>query len=118
MSFSFSSLSHAVAAGFSDLVKGEQAVQKFIAKISTPGNEATVEALTALIPVYGAAGVVVERAVFAIAGEVAAALKDFDTASVEKLVNAGLDKTVITDFVNLIKSTPSLFSGVKTVVGK
>jgi hypothetical protein len=118
MSFSFSSIGHAIAAGFQDVVKGEQAVQKFIAKIDTPGNEATVEALTALIPDYGAAGVVVERGVFAVAGEVAALLKDFDTASVEKLVNAGLDKTVITDFQTMLKGMPALFSGVKTVVGK
>lgn len=118
MSFSFSSIGHALATGLSDVVKASKAVESFVAKISTPGNEATVEALTALIPTYGSAGVIVERAVFSIAGEVASALKDFDAASVEKLVNAGLDKTVITDFQNLIKSTPSLFSGVKTVVGK
>lgn len=118
MSFSFSSIGHAFATGLSEVVKGEQAVQKFIASINTPANQATVEALTALVPTYGSAAVVAERAVFAVAGEVASALKDFDAASVEKLVNAGLDKTVLTDFQSLIKGMPSLFSGVKTVVGK
>lgn len=118
MSFSFSSIGHAFATGLSDVVKASKAVESFIAKIDTPGNEATVEALTALVPTYGSAGVVAERAVFAVAGEVAAALKDFDAASVEKLVNAGLDKTVLADFQSLIKGMPALFSGVKTVVGK
>lgn len=116
MSFSFSSIGHALAAGFQDVVKGEQAVAKFIASIDTPANQAVVEALTAIVPVYGSAGVAVERGVFAVAGEVANILKDFDAASVEKLVNAGLDKSVITDFQNLIKNTPSLFAGVKSVV--
>lgn len=115
MSFSFTSIGHAIASGFQDLVKGEQAVQKFLAKIDTPANQAIVEGLTAIIPVYGAAGVAVERGVFAVAGEVAGVLKDFDAASVEKLVNAGLDKAVITDFQTLIKQTPSLFAGVSTV---
>ena len=115
MSFNFSSVAHVFATGLSDVVKGEQAVQKFLAKIDTPANQATVEAITALIPNYGSAGVVVERGVFAVAGEVAALLKDFDSASVEKLVNAGLDKTVLTDFQNLIKSTPSFFAGLSTV---
>jgi hypothetical protein len=115
MSFSFSSIGHAIATGLSDVVKGEQAVQKFLAKIDTPANQATVEAITALIPNYGSAGVLVERGVFAVAGEVASLLKDFDAASVEKLVNAGLDKTVLTDFQNILKSTPSLFAGVSTV---
>lgn len=115
MSFSFSSIGHALAAGFQDVVKGEQAVSKFLASIDTPQNQAIVEGLTAIVPVYGSAGVTVERGVFAVAGEVANVLKDFDAASIEKLVNAGLDKTVITDFQNLIKSTPSLFAGVKSV---
>lgn len=115
MSFSFTSIGHAIAAGFQDVVKGEQAVSKFIAKIDTPDNQALVEGLTAIVPGVGSQAVLVERGVFAVAGEVASVLKDFDTASVEKLVNAGLDRTVITDFQNLIKNTPSLFSGVTNV---
>lgn len=115
MSFSISSVGHALATGLSDAVKASKAVTAFIAKIDTPGNEATVEALTALVPGYGADGVVIERGVFAIAGEVAGVLGKFDDASVEKLVNAGLDKSVIEDFVALLKSAPSLFAGVVAV---
>ena len=115
MAFSFSSIGHALASGLSDIVKGEQAVVKFISKIDTPANQAIVEGLTALIPDYGASGVAVERGVFAVAGEVAAVLSKFDEASAQKLIDAGLDKAVIDDFLALLKSVPTLFAGLKAV---
>lgn len=114
MSFSFASIGHAFATGLSDVVKAGEAVGNFIAKVTTPANQAEVEALTALAPApYNVVGVAVERGVFAVAGEVAGVIAKFEGAAAQKLADAGLDKGVIEDFEALIKSVPGLFAAAK-----
>lgn len=115
MSFSFSSVGHFLASALSDVVKGADAVASFLAKAVTPANQTEIEALTALLPgAAGVTGVAIERGVFAVAGEVASVIHTFDTAAIQKLADAGLDKDVITEFADLIKSVPGLFASVKS----
>lgn len=109
MAFSFSSIGHALATGIHDFYTGIIAVEGFVAKINTPANQATVEALTALIPVVGPQAVTVERGVFAVAGEVAAILTNVTNGGEQALLNAGFDQTIINDFKSLVSSIPGLF---------
>jgi hypothetical protein len=114
MSFSFSSIGHAIASGLNDAYTGMKAVSSFIDKVATPTNQAEIEALTALIPSVGPEAVTIERAVFAVAGEVAAVLNDVTNGGEQKLLDAGFDATVIADFKTLIASIPGLFTATST----
>lgn len=116
MSFSFSSIGHALATGLHDFYKGIVAVESFITKVDTPANQALVESLTNLVPVVGPQAVQVERGVFAVAGELASILTNVSSNGEAALVNAGFDATVIADFKALIQSVPGLFTIVPTPV--
>lgn len=114
MGFSFKSIGHALATGLSDAYKGATAVEKFIAKVATPGNEAEVEALTALIPTVGPEAATIERGVFAVAGEVGSLLSDITGAGEKALLGAGFDASIIADFKALIAGVPGLVTGKTT----
>jgi len=108
MSFSFSSVGHAFAAGLHDVYTGAKAVESFIAKVATPANQAEIEALTSLIPSVGPQAAAIERGVFAIAGQLSGILTNVTNGGEQKLLDAGFDAAVIADFKALIGSIPSL----------
>ena len=69
-------------------------------------TEATVEAVTAAIPVYGPLGLTVEKAGYAVLGELSAVLNAGGAAASAKLADAGLDVKVIQTVEALVASVP------------
>jgi hypothetical protein len=78
-------------------------------------TEATVEAVTANVPVYGPMALPIEKAGYAILGELAAVLHAGGAAASVKLADAGLDSTVIATVQDLLKSIPQFTALVKTL---
>ena len=70
--------------------------QKILAVNKTVQADAPViEGVTAAVPVYGPLGVTVEKAAFAVLGEIAAFINAGGAAAKAKLVNLGLDSAVV-----------------------
>lgn len=78
-------------------------------------TEVTVETVTATIPVYGPMALPIEKAGYAILGELAAVLHAGGAAASAKLADAGLDSTVIATVQDLLKSIPQFTALVKTL---
>lgn len=102
----FKSIGHFFATVFQKVVAAIPAVQK---------TEATVEAVTAKIPVYGPLAVTVEQAGYAVLGELAAVLNAGGAAVSAKLNDAGLDIKVIQTVQDLIASVPQFAALAKSV---
>lgn len=106
MAITFKSVGHFFAKVFT-------AVSTGITKVE--GTEATVEAVTAVVPVYGPLALTVEKAGYAVLGEVAAVLNAGDAAAKAKLADAGLDTSVLDTIEALIGSIPALAALAKTL---
>jgi len=86
MALSFKSIGHFFAT----------VAQKVLAVgVKIESSEQTVETVTAQVPVYGPLAVPVEKAAYAVLGEVMAVLAAGDAAAKQKLADAGLDINVI-----------------------
>ena len=116
MAFTIRSIGHGLAIGLHDFYVGIKAVEGFIAKNNTPQNQAIVEGLTSLIPVFGPEAQTVERALFAIAGQTASILTNVSAGGERKLLDAGFDAAVIADFKALIEAVPGLVKGTATTL--
>jgi hypothetical protein len=89
--------------------------QKVVAAI--PKVEATataVEAVSAVVPVYGPLAVPIEKAGYAVLGELAAVLTAGGAAAEAKLSDAGLDVNVIATVKALVASIPQFVALAKT----
>lgn len=66
----------------------------------------TVETVTSAVPVYGPLALTVEKAAYAVLGEVASVLVTTDAAAKAKLSDSGLDINVISTVEALVKDIP------------
>lgn len=103
---SFKSVGHFFATVFQKVVADIPKVQ---------ATASTVEAVTAVIPTYGPIAVPIEKAGYAVLGELAAVLTAGGDAAKSKLADAGLDTNVITTVEDLLKSVPQFVALVKAL---
>jgi len=90
--------------------------QKVVADVpKVEASASTVEAVTAAIPTYGPLAVPVEKAGYAILGEIASVLTAGGTAAEAKLADAGLDVNVIATVKALLASIPQFVTLAKTL---
>lgn len=108
MSFGFKSLGHFFASAYHDLIIGEKAIEHAAPTVNTVENVA--ETLTPLVLTgpMGTAAVVLERAIFAIAGHVFGAVHAADAAAAEKGVNIQLDADLVNEIKDIIALTPKI----------
>jgi hypothetical protein len=99
MAITFKSVGHLFATAYSKIVKILPAIQ------ATAG---TVETVTAAVPVYGPLALPVEKAAYAVLGELAAVLNAGGAATSKKLADAGLDINVIQTVEALVKAIPEI----------
>lgn len=92
----FKNLGHFFASAF-------QKVLAIVPKVEA--TEGTVETVSAEVPVYGPLAVTVEKAGYAVLGELAAVLNAGGAAAQTKLSDAGLD-------INVIKTVQALLAGI------
>jgi hypothetical protein len=103
----FVSLGHAFASAISDVHKALKGVEKVTASLaSNTVAQTAVEAVTAAT--FGTSAVEVERAVFAVAGELAAALSKGDAAVSQHLTDAGLDAQVIAELKAVLQKVEAV----------
>jgi hypothetical protein len=102
----FKSVGHFFATAFEKVVAVLPKVQ---------ATEATVEAVSAKVPVYGPLAVPVEKIGYAVLGELASVLAATGEAGKAKLADAGLDINVITTVEELLKDIPQLVSMAKAL---
>lgn len=86
MAITFKSVGHFFATAYTAITKDLTAVES---------TEATVEKVTSEAPVYGPLALTVEKAGYAVLGELSAVLNAGGSAAASKLADAGLDSSVI-----------------------
>lgn len=90
--------------------------QKVVADLpKVAATEATVEAVTAKVPVYGPMALPIERVGYAVLGELSAILNSGGAAVRAKLADAGLDENVIATVEALVASVPQFAALAKTL---
>ena len=109
----FKSVGHFFATVFQKVVAAEPKVEAGIVKVED--SAATVETVTAAVPVYGPLALTVEKAGYAVLGEIAAVLNAGDKAAAAKLADAGLDINVISSVQSLLASVPQMATLAKTL---
>lgn len=101
-----------------------KSVGHFFAKVYTaivgalPKIEATattVENVTAAVPVYGPLALTIEKAGYAVLGELSAVLNAGGAAVEAKLADAGLDINVIQTVQAIVASVPTIATVAKTL---
>lgn len=102
----FKNIGHFFASVYQKVLSGIDAVDK---------TETLVEGVTAKVPVYGPLGVTVEKAGYALLGELSAVLHAGGDAAKAKLADAGLDSTVIATVEDLLKNIPQFAALIKTL---
>jgi hypothetical protein len=95
----FKSIGHFFATFF-------QKVMTVLPKIEATAT--TVETVTAAIPVFGPLGLSVEKAAYAVLGELSAVLNAGEAAAAAKLADAGLDIKVIQTVQAIVASVPQV----------
>lgn len=92
------------------------AFEKVVAALpKVAATEGTVEAVTTQVPVYGPLALPIEKAAYAVLGEVAAVLNAANAAGKQKLQDAGLDINIISTVEAVIKDVPQLAALVKAL---
>lgn len=79
------------------------------------GTASVVETVTAAVPVFGPLALTVEKAGYAVLGELSAVLNAGDAAVVAKLQDAGLDINVIQTVEAIVASIPGLAAVAKSL---
>jgi len=100
----FKSVGHFFATVFTKLKADEPKVEAGIQKVENTAS--TVETVTAAVPVYGPMALTVEKAAYAVLGEIAAVMHAGDSAASAKLQDSGLD-------INVIQTVEALLADVK-----
>jgi hypothetical protein len=106
MAITFKSVGHFFAKAF-------QAIVAELPKIEA--TAATVETVSAQIPVYGPLAVTAEKAAYAVLGELSAVLTAGGEAAAAKLADAGLDINVINTVKAFVASVPTLVTVAKSL---
>jgi uncharacterized Ntn-hydrolase superfamily protein len=107
MAITFKSVGHFFATVFEKVVADIPKIQ---------ATEGVVETVSAAIPVYGPLAVPIEKAGYAVLGEIASVLTAGGAAAKAKLADAGLDTNVIATVEDLIsKGIPDLTSLLKAL---
>lgn len=106
MAITFKSIGHFFATVYT-------AVKNELPKIE--GTAQTVETVTASIPVFGPLALTVEKAGYAVLGELSAVLNAGGAAASAKLADAGLDINVIQTVEAIVASIPSLAAVAKAL---
>ena len=101
VSAAFKSVGHFLATVF-------QKTLAVVPKIEAAAS--VVETVSAAVPTFGPLAVTVEKAGFAVLGELASVLVAADAAGKAKLVDAGLDVNVIATVEDLVKAIPQFVS--------
>ena len=104
MSNPFKSVGHFFATVFTKLKADEPKIEAGINTVEATAT--TVETVTAAVPVYGPLALTVEKAAYAVLGEIAGVLHAGDSAAASKLQDAGLD-------VNVVQTIQALLADVK-----
>lgn len=92
------------------------AYQKVVAVLpKIEATETTVEKVTAEIPTFGPLALTVEKAGYAVLGELSAVLTAGGAAAKAKLADAGLDEKVIATVEDLIKGIPQIATMAKAL---
>jgi len=90
--------------------------QKALADLGkVESTEKTVETVSANVPVYGPLAVTVEKAGYAVLGEISAVLTAGGAAAKAKLADAGLDSNVVATVEALMASVPQITAIAKTL---
>jgi len=90
--------------------------EKIVAVIpKIAATESTAETVTAAVPVYGPLGLSIEKAGYAVLGELSSVLNAGGEAVKAKLSDAGLDQNVIATVEALIASVPRFATLAKTL---
>lgn len=95
MAITFKSAGHFFATVFQKALSIIPAIEK---------TAATVETVTSAVPTYGPLAVPVEKAAYAVLGEIAAVLNAGGAAASTKLADAGMDINVINTVEDLLKN--------------
>ena len=85
-------------------------IEKVIPKVQA--TESTVEEVSAVVPTYGPLAVSVEKAGYAVLGELAAVINAGGDAAKAKLNDAGLDIKVIETVEDLLKKGLPAFAAI------
>ena len=93
---------------------------KFFAMVATDipkveGTEMAIETATAAVPVYGPLALTVEKAGYAVLGELAAVINAGGAAAKAKLADAGLDTNVVTTVEALVAGNKNVATLAKTL---
>ena len=116
MAISFNSIGHFFAKAFTaiknDVPKVVSAVESGIVQVE--GTESTVETVTSVIP-GGSSVVPIEKAAYAVLGEIASLLSAGDAAAKAKLADAGLDSAVVEKVEAVLASVPNLVALAKAL---
>jgi hypothetical protein len=112
VSGAFKSIGHFFATAVSKFLVVEPKIEAVAAKVAAEAT--TVEAVSAVIPVYGPAAVKIEQAGVMALGAIVGAIHALGEAAKQKLLDAGLDETAIETAVDVYKNLPG---EVKKLVG-
>lgn len=106
MAITFKSVGHFFATAYT-------AIKNDLVKVE--GTEATVEKVTAEIPVYGPLALTVEKAAYAALGELSAVLNAGGAAAASKLNDAGLDSSVVSTIQALVAGVGNIATVAKAL---
>ena len=104
MAITFKSVGHFFATSYEKVLSGLTKAE---------ATEANVEKATSVVPVYGPLALTVEKAGYAVLGELSAVLNSGGAAAEAKLADAGLDSAVVATVKALLASIPDLAALVK-----
>jgi hypothetical protein len=115
MDFGIKSIDHAFAAVLQDTYKAARAVSDFEQKKIQP-DAAGIEAVSSLIPVYGAEITLIEKLAFASLGVIAALLHKYGTPEKAAASAPGLSLDVLTGVAAFLQLNPSLVTKADSLV--
>jgi hypothetical protein len=116
MSFGIATIQHAFATVWHDVIVGQKAVDKAFAAVSKDAPQ--IEAITSLIPGYGAAAADLERIAFAAFGYITAAVDSAGAAAGANGVSVTLDADLVAEIQKIIAAFPVEIAAAKAAVGK
>lgn len=106
MSITWNSVGHFFASGFHDMLVAARAISLFNNKIAP--QEATIESLSLLVPVYGPEAALIERLAFAALGEFAALVQACGSAQAAAQKFPQADSQLLTEVEKVLQNNPQL----------
>ena len=115
MAITWENLGHAFASGFRDIITGARAVLNWEQQKVQP-DAPQIEALTAMVPVYGTAAATVERLAFAALGSLAAIVHTSGGAANAQTKASGVQPEILQSIETLLKQNPTFVSQVQSLI--